>query len=415
MTAEIAVLNKFGVALAADSAITVDHYHDNEVKTKVYNTANKLFSMSKFEPIGIMFYNTVTIGGIPWEAIIKSYRKRLSRTKFDTLKQYADDFFSWLNSKPHVFTDSHITDIVETNFFREFGMLRHGCKNKSQFEAKLDRRIADLEVLEYIEGFDAAFGKEARNLYKDELDNAAKYMIKTNSYVHGCKNKIDKFVELRLTKKRPLRGYSGIVIAGFGDKEALPSLYEYTVDILVNGRVRFWLKKSYEINEDNLSDVVPLADSEAMRTLIEGISPAFRTHAFNGAYRLLLDMPENILSPITELTDQQKKKYIADAKKVIPATFRDYSKSMVDFRNKNYTNPIKQSIGSLPVSELGTVAEAFLGASQVLKKVNPDLETIGGPVDIAVISKGDGFIWIKRKHYFSEIINPSFKLRYLDS
>ena len=35
---------------------------------------------------------------------------------------------------------------------------------------------------------------------------------------------------------------------------------------------------------------------------------------------------------------------------------------------------------------------------------------MGGPVDVAVISKGDGFIWIKRKHYFS----PELNIRYFE-
>jgi len=35
-------------------------------------------------------------------------------------------------------------------------------------------------------------------------------------------------------------------------------------------------------------------------------------------------------------------------------------------------------------------------------------ETVGGPIDVAVISKGDGFIWIKRKHYFSPELNHHF-------
>lgn len=48
MTAEVAVLNKYGVALAADSAVTVDHWHQNKLMTKVYNSANKLFTLSKF-------------------------------------------------------------------------------------------------------------------------------------------------------------------------------------------------------------------------------------------------------------------------------------------------------------------------------------------------------------------------------
>jgi hypothetical protein len=63
---------------------------------------------------------------------------------------------------------------------------------------------------------------------------------------------------------------------------------------------------------------------------------------------------------------------------------------------------------------VSAVAETFLSASQIQKRVNPDLETVGGPVDVAVISKGDGFVWIKRKHYFEERINPSFRLRYVE-
>jgi hypothetical protein len=40
--------------------------------------------------------------------------------------------------------------------------------------------------------------------------------------------------------------------------------------------------------------------------------------------------------------------------------------------------------------------------------MSPREESVGGPVDVAVISKGDGFIWIKRKHYFSPDLNSQF-------
>jgi len=39
-------------------------------------------------------------------------------------------------------------------------------------------------------------------------------------------------------------------------------------------------------------------------------------------------------------------------------------------------------------------------------------ETVGGPIDVAVISKGDGFIWIKRKHYLRPELNPQFFEKY---
>jgi hypothetical protein len=44
--------------------------------------------------------------------------------------------------------------------------------------------------------------------------------------------------------------------------------------------------------------------------------------------------------------------------------------------------------------------------------MSTETETVGGPVDVAVISKGDGFVWIKRKHYFRPELNPGFFSNY---
>jgi hypothetical protein len=44
MTAEVAILNKIGVALAADSIVTITTANGD----KTYNTANKLFALSKY-------------------------------------------------------------------------------------------------------------------------------------------------------------------------------------------------------------------------------------------------------------------------------------------------------------------------------------------------------------------------------
>jgi hypothetical protein len=41
-----------------------------------------------------------------------------------------------------------------------------------------------------------------------------------------------------------------------------------------------------------------------------------------------------------------------------------------------------------------------------------DAETVGGAIDVAVISKGDGFVWIKRKHYFRPELNGHFQENY---
>ena len=58
------------------------------------------------------------------------------------------------------------------------------------------------------------------------------------------------------------------------------------------------------------------------------------------------------------------------------------------------------------------MAEALVSLTSFKRRFSLDAETVGGPVDVAVLSKGDGFIWIKRKHYFKPELNPHFLTNY---
>ena len=66
------------------------------------------------------------------------------------------------------------------------------------------------------------------------------------------------------------------------------------------------------------------------------------------------------------------------------------------------------AIGILPKDELAATAEALVNITTVKRKISMEPETVGGPIDVAVISKKDGFIWIKRKHYFKPEYNYDF-------
>ena len=68
MTAEVVVLNREAVAIAADSAVTL-----RDPEPKIYNTANKLFQLSALEPVAIMVYGSAAFGPIPWETAVKEH------------------------------------------------------------------------------------------------------------------------------------------------------------------------------------------------------------------------------------------------------------------------------------------------------------------------------------------------------
>lgn len=63
-------------------------------------------------------------------------------------------------------------------------------------------------------------------------------------------------------------------------------------------------------------------------------------------------------------------------------------------------------VAFLPLEEFVSMAESLVNLTSM------ESETVGGPIDVAVISKGDSFIWLNRKHYFDAQYNPHFAANY---
>ncbi|HNS20691.1 MAG TPA: hypothetical protein PKH24_09335 [Sedimentisphaerales bacterium] len=81
------------------------------------------------------------------------------------------------------------------------------------------------------------------------------------------------------------------------------------------------------------------------------------------------------------------------------------------FRRRQYTDPVMNTAASLPKDELAAMAEALVNLTRFKRRISSEPETVGGPIDVAVITKGEGFVWTKRKHYFVPELNPRYMAR----
>ena len=90
----------------------------------------------------------------------------------------------------------------------------------------------------------------------------------------------------------------------------------------------------------------------------------------------------------------------------------DHAEELADFVREKNIEPILKIVAMLPKDELAAMAESLVNLTSFKRRVSEDAETVGGPIDVAVISRGDGFIWIKRKHYFRTELNPHFIANY---
>ena len=113
MTSEVVVMNRMGIALAADSVVSI---YANGIQKKRHDSVAKLFMLSERHPVGIMVYNYASLLGVPWETIIKLFRKQLGQDSFQSLEKYGQELIAFLMNHRNLFPP----DVELIYFEKEF-------------------------------------------------------------------------------------------------------------------------------------------------------------------------------------------------------------------------------------------------------------------------------------------------------
>lgn len=441
MTAEIAIVNKLAVTLAADSAGTID----TKTLRKIHKSLNKLFMLSKHEPVGIMIYDGFYFMGIPWETIIKLYRKKLDKKVYSSLKEYANSFLDFVKNEfngSEAEQEEYFRKIVHYKFKEIKKELRDPDLNFTLFKELLvkygkefieadDEKKEELFSQFYISNTCEKLYKKVNSYWKG-LPSDFKKII-TENYAEIIEEEIKDFDEIAISKDshddlKKIAIYScfenttGIVIAGFGEEEVFPSVYSYTVGEIYNNELKFKPIKEQTtvINKGNVAKIIPFAQREMVDAFLEGVTPKYDKESKDYLEKVLNDYPNDILEIFNEIEYDDLDKDTIDFVKTKIKEIQEKKDDLIDdYRNtmklvrKMHKLPIEAAVINLPKDELATLAESMVQITSLKRKYTFDQdETVGGSIDVAVISKGDGFVWIKRKHYFEPNLNHHFFEKY---
>lgn len=429
MTAEIAIMNKEGIALAADSAVTVQ----NGTTYKIFSSANKLFALSKVQPVGIMFYGNALINQIPWEILIKSYRKKLGSKEFNKLEEYVTDFIDFLNEStsffPKIAQDMDFNDRIEfltrsirSQFVKELDLVAAAgsvtdedaeilfekflVKNQTNYKTgKTTKVISEQRAGELVQ--------ENKKLIDESIERnlGPKTMSKENWH-----NLIIEIIKYSLTGFLPqtTNRETGIVIAGYGRDDFFPKLRSIRVDGVIENKVKYIEDVGQEIpfSYTPPAAIVPFAQDDMTIAFATGVNHEYQELLESYLSELFSIYPDTILEKIEKLTPQERQEIKEKLRPTITEILEKTKNRLSQYRQKQYIQPLLDVVGSLPKDQLAEIAESLVNLTSFKRKMSLDLETVAGPIDVAVISKGDGFIWIKRKHYFKPELNPQYFVNY---
>lgn len=415
MTAEIAILNKSAVALAADSAVTIGR----PPSAKVYNTVNKIFEISAH--VGVMVYGRLDFMGLPFETIIKEYRRTCAGRTLSTIKEHGQAFRDYLTgSVPLADKDKlHNVAVIINSHFSEARrkydkQVREDIAKRGTFQRSKLNGIFQTLVRSEIqktqsESFSVGFSRKALPQgYNSLIDQLADYNFLGVTLTDQSRTLIRQWSGYLLSKKLLSSYRSGIVVAGFGGDEWCPSLVSFETDGIVDERLKYVEKPDVDIGRHGPeAAILGFAQDDMMKSFVEGIDPTIRKYLFTSVRQGIVDTAKSVLSAV--LNDSAKEEA---ALKAMSSTLEDMQNEAVkkgsDYVKNIAETPIRDMISAMPKQELVKLAESLIEITSLKRKVTRGQETVGGDVDVAIISKSEGFVWTKRKHYFPPELNPRF-------
>lgn len=430
MTAEVAVMNKQAIALAADSAVTLGR----ETEQKIFTSASKIFTLSKYEPVGVMIYGNASLMDVPWETIIKIYRSYLGKRTCKTISAYAEDFLSFLGKNEQLFPEDVQNWYVDGLIYTHFQFIANEVKEsvdkiiseKSSISDETVKTITSRVVKDYFEIWKEAelslsipegFTTRFRQKYRNSIRNLKQRVFENLPLAQQSSRQLTE-IAINLFTKFPsglvTSNHSGIVIAGFGTDDVFPSLKAFSVE----GKISNYLKhkqdkdKSTAISFQNSTAIIPFAQSEMVSTFMTGADPNYHSTINRDIEQIFTSYPEVLLDNIDCLNQEDKKNLKQHLEEIGQKELKKYREKLLEYRTEHFINPVMQVVQGLPKDELAAMAESLINLTSFKRRVSMEEETVGGPIDVAVISKGDGFVWIKRKHYFEGELNQQFFANY---
>jgi hypothetical protein len=417
VTAVIAILNKSGVALAADSAVT----YEGPNGRKILNTANKIFTLSKFNPVGIMIYNSATFMDVPWEVLIKEYRRRLKDRHYDHLIEYQTSFIEFISNKLELVNETYRESIkammfeaVVTGLLEE---VKNGKQEQEDLRTALHRVVNDYltrtEAAPILPAFQDYPQAEFLERNKDVIDKATE-KIKPEIEVDEDTHVRLRELIYRYTSTGNFDGaWSGLVFAGYGDKELYPRCVSLKIGEAIDSRVRFEIQEheaaSVGINGDAF--IKPFAQRDVIDMLLSGIDLELNS-IYLKSFAKFLDRYSRAIRDLLQSGGTKINDDISSALNT-SSLAEQFARFMKEVREKKHVRPTMETIASLSKEDLAEMAESLIYLTYLKRRISSSEESVGGPVDVAIVSKGDGFIWLKRKHYFRPELNHNFVSNYL--
>ena len=429
MTSVVGILNKRGAAIAADSAVTRERKKHGHRREKVTNNGNKMIRLSDVDPIAVMTTGSAYFMGVPWDLIIRRYRQQKGTAHQPSVEAAARALFDYIASNAVYWSKSacmsFLGDLAEMLFEEATDAIceeddRNGdgsLKRPAAFKNAFIRKVSSIAKgyarngsCPQFEGYTLdEFKKSAAQVLEDffeEKNRDYKAGFGINGYPKEILEAIRPTFEQALlmvlgSRLEEHNSSATLVFTGYGTDQQYPSLVSAVVCEGFASRVNYSIRPQdiICISDKRPVAICPFAQKDVIKSILRGIHESWSEMAMDG-FRRITRVPEmSVFKPFeweenqgpdffsmlfdVEVEDLYSR-FIKDGMRMLDANQRKWEKALEDY----------------DLEAMAALADSLINLTGFQRVLTFSHEGVGGLVDLAVISRNEGFTWLRRKSWY---------------
>ena len=405
MTSEIAIMNQRALLFAADSATTVSYVLTNGKRTtRYFKGANKLFQLSAIHPVGLMIYGSASLHGIPWELVIREFRRSLGTDSCATLSAYAARFFEFVRTNTALFpeglrlsamTDAAVAAAVESwnKAIAEASRLplRRKCAALSKI---IDGMLAGWRGASVVAPFVAS--DIAAAITEHAGDVAQQLTEMADGLLAGIDGRLipqlaEVGLQAAMKRYEEFLGSTGVVIGGYGETEFLPSFAEFECRGFLGAHFLVEQRRARVITRENVAYLESFATDGMINTFRVGIGP----ETFKSVTRATFNTLHELAARVRDAIKPNARILNLDA--LINRAAMAHQAEWFGSSVRTHYLPLSRVIETLPIADMAALTRTLIELESLKERVMRGSESVASPIDVAAIGKHDGFVWLDRQ------------------
>jgi hypothetical protein len=399
-------MNKLGLAAASDSSVTISRGNNR----RTYASAEKIFSLGPDHKVIVLHSGTTEFLDHPFEVLLTEWKKTLNRP-LQKLDDYVDNFINWISHRQDLFSEDLQNEFLKKlareyllvirtfimNALEEKEIPSNEWNSEEAFRVAnevLENDIAWLDDRPDLIGLNANWSDSRYNFFKDVFSEVIEYVFDDVPRNHIS----DKHYEAicRRLMYKSFDSYdidAELVFAGYGEQDIYPVESFISLQGAIADRPRHQ-RGSDAISTSRSSNLNTHGQSEAIHTFLRAYHHSFLQLAISNLEEYSSLLESDVIATLPQVEGH---KVEAAVQERLEKQIEKLRAAFDEKSQNDWVDAFTSTLAGLPITSLAKMAESLIELQILRQSSQAVQDTVGGPVDVAVVTRERGVEWFRHK------------------